>query len=469
MTQKAQIILVDDDQDVKAMVEEYLRAKGFEVFTYSSAQEALNKIPNNALIKPDVVLSDIRMPGMDGLEFTTEFKKQYPDTPVILMTAFASIDTAIDAIKRGAFDYLIKPFKLAALEALIEKSLRFKQLEFENKILKKHIRKSQGALGELIGKSPSMQEVFNIAQRVAPSLANVFIMGESGTGKEMIAKSIHELSSRKDAPFISVNCTSIPEPLLESELFGEAAGRELSKLAKKGIFEQASGGTLYLDEIGNLDMNLQTKLLRVIQDKKIKPVGNSNFIDIDIRIIASTNKDIRQNIRNGHFREDLYYRLSVVPITLPPLRYRQEDIPPLAEHFCEKYSAINGLPIKTLTNEAMSKLLSHSWEGNVRELENVIERAVVMTRGLKIEAKDIDLFENTDVEKFFGVAIADNPTLSALEKKYIQYILTKTGGKKEKAAQILGINRRTLYRKEREYGFVETDPRFEEQNEAMDT
>ncbi len=450
---KGRITIVDDDNEMRSMLEDYFNAQNFEVYAFSSAIEALDKI--RPIEPPDIVISDIRMPKMDGLEFTTKIREKFPDASCILITAFGSIETAIDAIKKGAFDYLTKPFKLASLEVVVERALRFQKLKHENKMLRT-AQKSQQGLEGILGKSPVMQEIFDIINRVAPSQTNLLINGENGTGKELVARAIHQLSERARGPFVSINCRAMPESLLETEIFGYAKGAfQGAYQAKKGLLLEAQGGTLFIDSIGDLDANLQGKLLKALQDKQIKPIGDTEFHNIDVRIIASTHKDLRQAIRNNHFREDLYYKLAVVPVNIPPLRYRTDDIPILADHFIEKYCTINHLAPKKLTPEALNKLVHANWEGNVRELENTIERAVILARSNKIEENEIQLQENGDTEKFFGKVIESYPTIEDLEKRYIQFILNKTGGRKEKAAQMLGINRRTLYRKEREYGFVE--------------
>lgn len=453
------IAVVDDDNEMRSMLEDYLRAKNFEVVAYTNAIDALEKM--RVPLLPDLIISDIRMPRMDGLEFTQRAKEICPDAPILLITAFASVETAIEAIRKGAFDYITKPFKLAALEVVIERAINFQRLKKENKILKTEVGKKTSGIESLIGKSTAMKEIFDVIQRVAPSSANLLISGESGTGKVLVARSVHNLSPRAKHPFISVNCSSLPSTILETELFGSARGAANgAQVAKRGLLEEAEGGTLLLEEIGDMDLALQSKFLKAIQDKKFKPVGTQSPSDergFDVRILASTSKDIRQSIKNDTFREDLYYRLAVVPINVPPLRYRSEDIPLLASHFLEKYCLTNSVPIKRLSIESNSRLMGLPWHGNVRELESVIERLVVMTKADQIEVSDISLTDQSGSERFYGKAVEDNPTLEILEKRYIQYILNKTGGKKEKAAQILGINRRTLYRKEREYGFVEGD------------
>jgi DNA-binding NtrC family response regulator len=453
------IAIVDDDNEMRNMLVDYFRGKNHDVDAFPTALEALEWFSRTE--PPELIISDIRMPQMDGLEFTRRVREKFPDVPIILITAFGSIESAIEAIKRGAFDYVTKPFKLAALEVVIARAFHFQSLKKENKILRAEIHKNKINPTELIGKSAPMREIFDLIQRVSPSMANILITGESGTGKEVIARSIHNLSSRSTSPFITINCTAIPEGILENELFGYAKSVNGHVTPRKGLLEEAQDGTLFLDEVGDLDMTIQAKLLRILQEKQFKTLDTEQTKDFNVRIIAATHKDLRQSIRNGTFREDLYYRLAVVPVNIPPLRFRTEDIPLLAQHFLEKYSHSNGFPIKKISTEAYQKLNAHRWEGNARELENMMERIVVLSRGPLIEASDIQLMDPSDTERFFGKAIEDSPTIETLEKRYIQYVLNKTGGKKEKASQILGINRRTLYRKEREYGFVEIDETME--------
>lgn len=460
MQHRPSIVIVDDDNEMRAMLDDYFRSKDYDVDAFPSAVDAIARLKNRQG-PPDLVLSDVRMPQMDGLEFILKVKEMFPEVPIILMTAFGSIESAIEAIRRGAFDYITKPFKLAALEVVIERSFNYQRLKKENKLLRSEVQKNQSGAVSLLGKSPAMKEVFDIIQRVAPSMANVLVTGENGTGKETIGRAIHNLSPRAKGPFVTISCTAVTEDILEVELFGNSKGDASLGHHKKGLFEEARGGTLFIDEVADMGIGLQGKILKALQEKAIRSIGSEEVIPIDVRVIAATQKDIRQAIRNGHFREDLYYRLGVVPITIPPLRYRTEDIPILAQHFIEKYCAINGTPIKRITSDAMNRLLQLHWEGNVRELENMIERLVVLSRGPNVEAQDITSTEASDTDKFFGKAIEDSPSIEQLEKRYIQYILNKTGGKKEKASQILGINRRTLYRKEREYGLVDIDEAYE--------
>ena len=463
---KPQIIIVDDDVDMRTMLSEFLTSKNFSVKVYGEAQKTLDDLAQGH-IKPsevDLIISDLRMPGMDGMTFVERCKCLYPNVPVMIVTAYGTIESAITAIQKGAFDYLVKPFRLDAITVQIDRALEFRRLFRENQILRKEHQKGYTFAG-IIGKSASMQSVFDLIQRVSNSTSNVLIQGESGTGKELVAKAIHEMGPRANKPFVAINVTAIPDTLLESELFGHEKGSFTGATHKKrGLFEEADGGTLFLDEIGDMDLLLQSKLLRAIQEKKIRPVGGNVDVPFNARIIAATHKDLKNSIRENHFREDLYYRLSVIPIVIPPLRHRADDIPILAQHFLEKYNSLNGLKIRGFSQESMARLVSMPWEGNVRELENVIERAVVLCRSTEIGVGDLPQAETSSVEGLIAKINEELPTVEGLEKRYIRFVLDKTGGRKEKASQILGINRRTLYRKEREYGWVTEDKHFEEPN-----
>lgn len=466
---KGHIVIVDDDQEMQALLRDFFTASGYSCTTFSSAKQALAELNTGGALARDsangdidIIISDIKMPEMDGMEFVEKLKPVRPELPVILITAFGSIGSAIDAIRRGAYDYIVKPFKLAEMSVTVDRAVDYRKLQRDNQALRQEVKRTW-SLGDLVGKSSGMKQVFDLVNRVAQASANVLITGESGTGKEMVARAIHNAGPRAGRPFIAINCTAIPENLLESELFGHAKGSFTGAIAnKKGLFQEAEGGTIFLDEIGDMDSALQAKLLRVIQERKIKAVGENTYRNIDVRIIAATHKDLKAAIKEGLFREDLYYRLSVIPIVIPPLRHRPEDIPLLAEHFLRKYSAANGSRVTGFTKAAMNKLMGLRWEGNVRELENVIERAVVLCQGDLIDADDIPASDAANSESFFGSATTDFPTVENLEKRYIKLVLEKTGGRKDKAAQILGINRRTLYRKEREYGLISADAPEEE-------
>jgi DNA-binding NtrC family response regulator len=469
------IMVIDDDSEMRALVADFLRAEGYRVTEVRLAVEALKRVmagefsgdessgARDFCAQLDCVISDLNMPEMSGITFTEKFKELAPHVPVILITAFGSIETAIDAIRKGAFDYTTKPFKLTEMSLTVARALRFRDLHLENSRLHHEIEKTQ-SFAKIIGKSPGMQEVFDLIRRVANANANVLISGESGTGKERVAHAIHDEGPRRNKPFVAINCTAIPESLLESELFGHSKGAFTGAIVRKrGLFEEADGGTIFLDEIGDMDLALQAKLLRVIQERRVRAIGDTLDREIDVRIIAATHKDLKSAIKNNSFREDLYYRLAVIPIIIPPLRHRLEDIPLLAEYFLKKYSSLNGSTVKGFTQDAMARLMANPWEGNVRELENVIERSVVLARNEFIDGLDLPRASQGDVESFFAANHATGalPTLEEIEKRYIKFVLEKTGGRKEKAAQILGVNRRTLYRKERDYGFV-IDTRHDE-------
>lgn len=461
---KGHVLVVDDDPEMRSLLNEFLHAEGYRSHLFPSAEEALEALRSDA-VQPDVIISDLRLSHMDGMEFLRTLKHERPDLPVVLATGFGSVDTAIEAMKSGAHDYVLKPFKLAELSVVLEKALEKRHLAQENLVLRQEIQKSWG-VGNVLGKSPAMKAVFDLVQRVAKSATKVLVTGESGTGKEMVARLLHSLGPRAQKPFIAINCSAIPETLLESELFGHAKGSFTGAAQrKKGLFEEADGGTLFLDEIGDMSPPLQAKLLRVIQERKIRAVGDNVFHDVDVRIIAATHKELKAAIKENLFREDLYYRLSVIPIHIPPLRKRAEDIPILAEHFLRKYAAANGANIRGFTKRALAKLMKRRWEGNVRELENIVERAVVLSQQSLLDADDIPDSETVSPEVFLKEATSDFPTAAELQARYVRMVLEKTGGRKDKAAEILGMNRRTLYRKEHEYKLPSAASRVEDSSE----
>lgn len=473
---KGRIIVVDDDQEMRSLLQDYFQSEGFQVDCFPHPPAAIEALSAGGALsseKPegdiDLIISDIKMPQMDGLEFTTKLKVLRPEIPVILITAFGSIETAIEAMRRGAYHYIVKPFKLAEMAVNVDRALEHRKLQRDNTALRKEVKRSW-SFGNVVGKSAGMKEIYDLVSRVSQATANVLITGESGTGKEMVARAIHQSGPRANKPFVAINCTAIPETLLESELFGHAKGSFTGAIQRKrGLFEEAEGGTLFLDEIGDMNVQLQSKLLRVIQERKVRAVGDNITKDVDVRIIAATHKDLKAAMKDGRFREDLFYRLSVIPIAIPPLRNRRDDIPMLAEHFLQKYSATNNAKVKGFTKRAIAKLMNLKWEGNVRELENVVERAVVLCTDTLIDEQDIPTPDVANPESFFSSATSDFPTVGQLEERYIRLILEKTGGRKDKAAQILGMNRRTLYRKERELGLVAHDsPEEEDLSQASD-
>lgn len=458
------VVVVDDEPELRSMLVDHLNAEGYHTRAFADGNEALAFLNADTAESGNVelVITDLRMPDVDGLSLLRNYKPKHPDVPVILMTAFASVESAVEGLRKGAFDYITKPFKLTEMSHALERAILFGRLQRQNRSLTKEVRKTW-RLNEIIGKSLPMKTIFDLVDRVSSSTSNILITGESGTGKEVVAKAIHNHSPRANKPFVAVNCTAIPDTLLESELFGHMKGSFTGASAdKKGLFMEADGGTLFLDEIGDMDMSLQAKILRVLQERVVRPVGANESKPVDVRVIAATHKDLKKAIANSTFREDLFYRLAVIPIAMPPLRHRVEDIPLLANHFLNKYSLLNGGRVTAFSHEALQKLMSLSWPGNVRELENLVERLVVLSRHPVIQAQDIPVGEEKNFETFFGQATSDLPPMDELEKRYIALVLEKTGSKKEKAAQILGINRRTLYRKEREYGFVSADSEDQE-------
>ena len=458
---KGHILIIDDDPEMRSLLRDFFASEHYRVTDKASAKEALTELlgkgglATRSAADPedldlDVIVSDIKMPGMSGLEFVPKVKQAFPQLPIILATAFGSIESAIEAIRLGAFDYVTKPLKLVELQVTVDRALAFRRLHQENKLLKKQA-KERWTCGNLVGKSKAMLQVFDLIARIAPSSANVLIMGESGTGKEQVARAIHNQSSRAKHPFVAINCSAIPDALLESELFGHTKGAFTgAAAARRGLLADAQGGTVFFDEIGDMSLSVQVKLLRVIQERKIKPVGQNTEIDIDVRILAATHKDLKAAAKDGNFREDLYYRLCVIPVLLPPLRHRPDDIPLLVEHFLRNLALRNNPNVKGIAPKALARLMAMRWEGNVRELENVLERAVVLCQGELIDECDLPSEKSAALDDFIGQAQTDLVTLEELEIRYVQYVLAKTGGKKEQAAQILGINRRTLYRWEKE-------------------
>ncbi len=454
MRMNHRVAVVDDDFEMGRLVADLLTEEGYQVSQFSSAQEALVKFKQEL---PHVLITDLKMKEIDGMMFLRKMQSDYPSVVTIMMTAFGSIENAIEAMKNGAYHYIVKPFKNEEMVLLVRRAMEKASLTRENRMLRDEIQKNF-SLDSIIGKSPAMTEVFETVKRVAPASATVLIGGESGTGKEMIARAIHNLGPRKNRPFVPINCTAIPESLMESELFGHAKGSFTGAVAdRKGLFEQANGGTLFLDEIGDLSLTLQAKLLRVLQDKQIRPVGDSQLKQIDVRIIAATHRDLQIMVKDGKFREDLFYRLNVLPIQIPPLRERTQDIPLLVENFIAKFAAQNNSRVRGVTPEAMAALMAHPWPGNVRELENLVERAVVLCPNELIDKQDIMGTAVAQAKQSFEQLFADTPTLDQIEERYIKMILAKMNNQKDKAAKVLGINRRTLYRKERLYGLVSSE------------
>lgn len=454
---KDKIVVIEDDIDALELMIEFFKTRGYEVIPYEDAQRALDDLQEGK-VACSVIITDLVLPTISGIEFTKKIKSMDIDLPIILMTAHKKIEIAVEAIKAGAYDFVVKPLNFTQLLVSIERALNLVKVKNENQTLKTAVQIQSGVIDieGIIGRSPGIKRALDLAKRVARSNSNVMVTGESGTGKEIIAKAIHNMSSRKKEPFIAINCSAIPENLLESELFGHAKGSFTGASEKKiGLFEEAEAGTLFLDEIGDLSLPLQAKLLRVLQERKIKRIGETQFRSIDVRIISATHKDLKKEIASRGFREDLYFRLNVIPIHIPPLRERKEDIIPLAEFFLKKFSAINGFAVPKLSKEVLESLLSNTWRGNVRELENTIERAVVLSNGGNIELSDITAEDFTteatesvsdkfDIKRVAGSKILK---IDELTKLYVQHVLELNGGVKEKTAHDLGIDRKTLYRK----------------------
>ena len=459
------VAVVDDDAEMGRVVKDLLTLEGYEVTQFLSASEALVKFKTD---RPHVLITDHKMKDIDGLMFLKKVQSDYPEIISIMMTAFGSIETAIEAMKSGAYHYIVKPFKNDEMILLVKRAFEKSKLKQENKILKQELNKSF-SLESIVGKSPAMMNVFELIKLISSASANVLINGESGSGKELVARAIHNSGPRKNKTFVPLNCTAIPENLLESELFGHVKGAFTGAVSdKKGLFEEADKGTLFLDEIGDLSLALQAKLLRVLQDRQIRPVGGNQLKNVDVRILAATHRDLKIMVKDGKFREDLFYRLNVVPVRVPALRERLEDVPLLVENFIAKFSAQNGSTVKGISPEALSVLMAHPWPGNVRELENVIERAMVLSRGDRIE-RAVVLDSALEEAKYSVEQLhADRPTLEKLEERYIKLVMSEVNDKKDEAAKILGVSRRTLYRKERTYGMVPDDaPEPKEDDNAV--
>ncbi len=443
---KGTILVVDDDQDMRALLCDELSERGYRVGAASNGRDALKKLGEEDYT---VLLTDLRMQGMQGLELLSEAKRDYPGTNVIIMTGFGSVESAIEAMKQGAYDYVTKPVKNEELALVVEKAVRDALLRREVQQLRRAVREDF-SFHHILGKSKPMRQVFDLIRRVADSQTNVLITGESGTGKELAAKAIHFNSDRRSGPFVPVNCAAIPEALLESELFGHLKGSFTdAKGDKRGLFEEAHGGTLFLDEISELPVMLQAKLLRAIQEKEIRRVGSTKAVAVDVRIIAATNLSLTDEVKAKRFREDLYYRLNVIEIRMPPLRERREDIPLLVDAFLKKCAEANRKAVKGIGESALALLMDYPWPGNVRELENVIERAVTLARGERVLPEDLPpaVHGSRGDKKVIDDAADRTLPLEEVEKEYILRILDKTGGNKYQAAQLLGIDRKTLYRK----------------------
>jgi two-component system response regulator HydG len=455
ISMKPKLLVVDDDAGHRQMLQAVLADQGYAIETVADGNQAVGAVKGDFF---DLILMDLKMPGLSGIEALEKILALNPKIPVIMMTAYASLATAIEALKKGAYDYLNKPLDIEELKLLVRRALRHHQLEEENLHLQRQIA-TRSRMDAIIGVSPPMQALFEKIGMAAPTEATVLISGESGTGKELVAAAIHNHSLRSSRPMVKVNCAALPETLLESELFGHTQGAFTGALrARKGRFQEAQGSSLFLDEIGELDRGTQAKLLRAIQEKEIQPLGMDGTITVDVRLIASSNKDLATEIECGNFREDLFYRLNVVPMELPPLRRRSEDIPLLADHFLKHYAAQNHSPVKEFSPRAMDALLRYAWPGNIRELENLIERTVILTRSDTITAADFPPPLWPEPPPDGGEVgrtpqgVAEGRSLKEVEKEMILQTLSDTNGNRTHAAKILGISRRTLQLKLKAYG-----------------
>jgi two-component system response regulator PilR (NtrC family) len=454
---KDKILVADDEQSMREFLDIMLKKEGYKVSLASNGEEVVKLVDNDLF---DLVLLDIRMPKLDGISALKKIKAIAPETIVIMITAYASADTAIKAMKEGAYDYITKPFKVEEIKLIIKNALEKKNLQKENILLKQVVR-DRYHFGNIIGQSPKMMVLYDLLEKVSPTKTNILIAGESGTGKELVAKAIHYNSVRKEKPFVTLNCGAIPESLIESELFGHMKGAFTDAIAtKKGLFEVADEGTIFLDEISELPLLMQVKLLRVLQDKEFKRVGGTEDIRVDVRIISATNKDLEEAVKEKHFREDLFYRLNVIQIKLPPLRDRKEDIPILAGHFLKKYSEELNKNILKTSPEALQILLNYEYPGNVRELQNIIERAVALESSQELTVHNLSSYlseqpllrkgpidieipnEGIDLEKM----------VEDLERTLLLKALDKTKGIKKKAAELLRINFRSMRYRLEKYG-----------------
>ncbi|MBI1967774.1 MAG: sigma-54-dependent Fis family transcriptional regulator [Gemmatimonadetes bacterium] len=447
MSPQPSILIIDDESGILDTLRILLKNEGFDVTTAQGGKAGLEQLRAAA---PDIVLTDVRMPQVTGIDILETVRAQDPETPVILMTAQASLQTAIQAVNEGAFYYIQKPFSNDDMVAICRRAAEHRQLRAENKQLKQEMRRRErSGLVKPLGKSRLFLDVLQLAEQVSPTESTVLIQGESGTGKEVIARYIHELSARSEGPFLSLNCGALPESLLESELFGHVKGSFTGAVRdKQGLFAAARSGTFFLDEIGEMSPATQVKLLRVLQEREAIPVGGTEAIPVDVRVVAATNRDLEDDIKRGRFRTDLYYRLNVIAVHLPPLRERRDDIPIFVDAFLKRIAKEHDEPLKRLTSDALEAIMAYDWPGNVRELENALERAVILTKGEAINLAAIpEKVTQRKAEPLVAERQHHNPTLEVIEQAYITWVLQSEGGNKTRAAEVLGIDPSTLYRK----------------------
>ncbi len=443
------ILVVDDDADAAEMIAESLRARGFKATPESNPGAALEDALDE---KIEVVLTDLQMRSMDGLELCQRIAAARPDLPVVVVTGHASVDAAVGALRAGAFDFVVKPVDADMLQLVVGRAVQHHRLKSEVHRLRDQVASSASRSARLLGESPAMERVLDVVSRIAPTDATVLITGESGTGKELVARAIHEQSARSDGPFIAINCAAVPATLLESELFGHAKGAFTdAKNARRGLFLEAQGGTLFLDEIGEMPLEMQVKLLRALQERTVRAVGGQTEQPFDARVIAATNRSLEKEVQDKRFREDLYYRINVCSVLVPPLREREGDVPVLAHAFVERFAAKHGKAIKGIAAPAMAKLVQYQWPGNVRELENGMERAVAMAQFDQLMLDDLPervrAFRPSQASALLPATVAELVSLDTFEQRYILHVLSMVKGNKSKAARILGCDRRTLYRK----------------------
>jgi DNA-binding NtrC family response regulator len=450
---KGRILIVDDEQSMCEMLDFDLHRRGFTTACLTSADKALSFLKDEEV---DVLLTDLKLPGMNGIELCERCTANRPDVPVVVMTAFGSLETAVAAIRAGAYDFVTKPVDLDILALALERAVKHRALQEKVKFLSDAVNRMQ-PFEELIGDSPPMRKVYAQLARVADTETSILITGESGTGKELVARALHVRSRRHAGPFVAINCAALPDALLESELFGHKQGAFTdARQEHKGLFVQAKGGTLFLDEIGDLPMTLQPKLLRALEERTVRPLGSAAEIPIDVRIITATNQDLEAIMEEGRFREDLFYRLNVIPLAMPPLRERGSDVLLLAYHFIEQFAGRLGKNVAGISATAAEKLLEYSWPGNVRELRNAIERAIALTRNEKLVVEDlpakIRTYRRADLPAGSGNDSDALVSLAQIEQRYILHVLEAVGNNRTRAAKILGLDRKTLYRKLQEYG-----------------
>jgi two-component system, NtrC family, response regulator HydG len=445
MAEPATLLVADDDPGLRESLERTLTREGYRVVLASDGRAALERVQAGGV---DLIVTDLRMPGLTGLELLRAAKAIMPDVDVILLTAFGTVEEAVKAMKDGAYDFLTKPFRREQLIKLVDKALERRDLIEQNKALKKQLEDIR-AKGQMIGSSPAYRRMLSLVEQIADSSATILIQGESGAGKELVARTIHERSGRRAGPFVAVNCAALPETLLESELFGYEKGAFTGAVGRKeGRFELAGGGTLFLDEVGDLSLVTQPKILRVLQEGEFERLGGTRTIQVDVRIVAATNQDLAEMVKDKRFREDLYYRLNVITVRVPPLRERHEDVRLLAQHYLRVYAAKNGRKLEGFSNEALERLESYKWPGNVRELENLIERMVLLARKDRIDAEDLPE-EVAGVKRPPRDAILEliGTPLAEIEQRLLDETLRITGGNKTQAAKLLGIDVRTVARK----------------------